>query len=194
MKRILIILFLAAAVWSLGAEAILSFGPGIEVMAQDLGTRGELSFAALGFQGLVFSGGRLGFLAAASFSFIPLGAELDGTGLSLGAFRQSFCTDMLWAAAWRIAAGNRFRLLIAAGLHGAQISLVHDTDPLQVYGRELGLGAGLNLSAHYRLLRRLLVGVQLKGAYDFLSYAYSKDPELASGVSLGGNIGLGVAF
>jgi hypothetical protein len=194
MRRILVILLLVAAVGSLGAEALLYLGPGLDLMSQDLGSRGELNFAALGFQALVFSGGRLGFLAAASFSFLPLAAELDGVGLSLDYFHQRFSLETLWAAGYRIVAGSRFGLLAAAGLHSAQVSLVHDSDPLQVFSREVGLGVGMNLSAHYRLVRRLLFTLQVKGAYDFFSFAYFQDRELKAGLSLGGSAGLSVVF
>jgi len=194
MKAIFVLLLLVVAFGSLGAEALVTLGPGMDLVSRNLDVAGELNFAALGFQGLVFSGNRLGFLAAASFSFLPLGIELNGAELSPGSFDQSFVLDLFWGAAYRLAAGERFRLLTALGLHGAQLSLVHETDPLKVFGRELALGAGVNLSAHYKLRRRLLLTLQLKGAYDFYSYAYFKDRELSSGISLGGNLGVGVAF
>ncbi len=195
MKRTLIILMLFLAVLgSPGAEAILSLGPGIDLVGQDLGSRGELQFAALGFQALIFTGSPLGFLAAVSFSFVPLGADLNNTSLALGSFKQHWVLDMLWAAGYHIAAGPRIHLLAAAGLHSSQISLVHDTDALQVFDRELALGAGLNMSAHYRLARGLLFTLQLKGAYDFFSYAFFKEAEIASALSLGGSAGISLAF
>jgi hypothetical protein len=179
------------------ADMLLSLGPGVQFASQRYSLPDQnrmLEVLSVGVQASGFYGGAWGLQTRLLFTFYPVDITWAGSALDPGTLTFS-TLDVTLGLGYRRMFGRRLGVILGAGLHGAQLSVL-PTGPDPEFGTDVAFGPGALLSLLFALRPRLVLAVEFQAAYDLLALATHPRPDrtLRAGFSTGAALTVGVVL